>query len=156
MICVHMIDDDEEMHGLLADYFEDENIDFSASASPHQGLQYLQEQTVDLVLLDFMMPELDGFETYRRLRENHPLLPVIMLTAKKDDYNKIIGLELGIDDYMAKPFNPRELLARIKTIMRRFERSRQFHADRKEHTSPKNMRFSLIWIAAKPGEWAEK
>lgn len=129
MIHVHMIDDDEEMHELLADYFADENISFTASASPVRGLQYLQDHTIDLVLLDLMMPELDGFETYRRLRESHPLLPVIMLTAKKDDYNKIIGLELGIDDYMAKPFNPRELLARIKTIMRRFERSQQFHSD---------------------------
>lgn len=129
MIRVHMIDDDEDMHELLADYFEDENIEFTTSANPNAGIQYLQEHTVDLVLLDFMMPELDGFETYRRLRESHSLLPVIMLTAKKDDYNKIIGLELGIDDYMAKPFNPRELLARIKTIMRRFDRSQQFHAD---------------------------
>jgi DNA-binding response OmpR family regulator len=129
MIRVHMIDDDEDMHELLADYFEDETIEFTASATPNRGLQYLQEHTVDLVLLDFMMPELDGFETYRRLRDSHPLLPVIMLTAKKDDFNKIIGLELGIDDYMAKPFNPRELLARIKTIMRRFERSQQFHSD---------------------------
>lgn len=129
MIRVHMIDDDEDMHELLADYFEDENIVFTSSASPCEGLQYLQEHPIDLVLLDFMMPELDGFETYRRLREQHPLLPVIMLTAKKDDYNKIVGLELGIDDYLAKPFNPRELLARIKTIMRRFERSQQFHAE---------------------------
>ena len=123
MIRVHMIDDDEDMHELLADYFEDENISFTTSASPSEGLQYIQEHSVDLVLLDFMMPELDGFETYRRLRDQNPLLPVIMLTAKKDDYNKIVGLELGIDDYLAKPFNPRELLARIKTIMRRFERS---------------------------------
>lgn len=129
MIRVHMIDDDEDMHELLADYFEDENIAFTSSASPSEGLKHLQKHPIDLVLLDFMMPELDGFETYRRLREQHPLLPVIMLTAKKDDYNKIVGLELGIDDYLAKPFNPRELLARIKTIMRRFERSQQFHAE---------------------------
>ncbi len=136
MIRVHMIDDDEDMHELLADYFEDENIAFTSSASPCEGLKYLQKHPIDLVLLDFMMPELDGFETYRRLREQHPLLPVIMLTAKKDDYNKIVGLELGIDDYLAKPFNPRELLARIKTIMRRFERSQQFHA---EHTQFKHL-----------------
>lgn len=89
MIHVHMIDDDEDMHELLADYFEDENIEFTTSASPNRGLQYLKNHTIDLVLLDFMMPELDGFETYRRLRESHPLLPVIMLTAKKDDYNSM-------------------------------------------------------------------
>lgn len=128
MIRVHMIDDDEEMHELLADYFADEAIDFSASASPSAGLAHLESQPVDLVLLDFMLPEMDGFETCRQLRARQPLLPIIMLTAKKDDYNRIVGLELGADDYIAKPFNPRELLARIKTIMRRFSRAEAFHA----------------------------
>ncbi len=134
MIRVHMIDDDEDMHDLLQDYFEDESIIFSASPDPLSGLSHLKNNPVDLVLLDFMMPHMDGFETYRKLRDDHPLLPVIMLTAKKDDYNKIIGLELGIDDYLAKPFNPRELLARIKTIMRRFDRSQQFHAHEASNT----------------------
>ena len=129
MIRVHMIDDDEDMHELLADYFEDESITFTASATPTAGLEYVAQNEIDLVLLDFMMPELDGFETCRRLREHDALIPIIMLTAKKDDYNKIIGLELGVDDYLEKPFNPRELLARIKTIMRRFERSQRFQAE---------------------------
>lgn len=126
MIQVHMIDDDEEMHDLLGDYFADEAIAFSASPTPSQGLEYVRKHPVDLVLLDFMMPEMDGFEACRQLRNINPLLPIIMLTAKKDDYNRIVGLELGADDYISKPFNPRELLARIKTIMRRFERSQQF------------------------------
>lgn len=126
MIRVHMIDDDEAMHDLLNDYFEDEAIDFSASATPRKGLEHVLNSPTDLVLLDFMMPEMDGFETCRQLRLNNPLIPIIMLTAKKDDYNRIIGLELGVDDYIAKPFNPRELLARIKTIMRRFERGLEF------------------------------
>lgn len=128
MIRVHMIDDDEEMHELLAEYFADEAIAFSASATPGAGLAYLTSQPVDLVLLDFMLPEMDGFETCRQLRARQPLLPIIMLTAKKDDYNRIVGLELGADDYIAKPFNPRELLARIKTIMRRFSRAEAFQA----------------------------
>ena len=131
MIHVHMIDDDEDMHELLEEYFSDENIRFTASATPVEGLRFLDETEVDLILMDFMMPELDGFQTYQRLRERHPLMPVIMLTAKKDDYNKIVGLELGLDDYLAKPFNPRELLARIKTIMRRFERSQQFQTQQR-------------------------
>lgn len=136
MIKVHMIDDDEDMHELLGDYFESESIEFSASATPSQGLAHVKQHPVDLVLLDFMMPEMDGFETCRRLREDDALIPIIMLTAKKDDYNKIIGLELGVDDYLEKPFNPRELLARIKTIMRRFERSQHFaaRAPRSAHT----------------------
>jgi two-component system, OmpR family, phosphate regulon response regulator OmpR len=126
MIQVHMIDDDEEMHDLLSDYFADEAITFTASPTPSKGLEYVRKNRVDLVLLDFMMPEMDGFEACRQLRAYNPLLPIIMLTAKKDDYNRIVGLELGADDYISKPFNPRELLARIKTIMRRFERSQQY------------------------------
>ncbi len=131
MIRVHMIDDDEEMHELLSDYFADEPIDFSASATPQAGIEHVQPSNTDLVLVDLMMPGMDGFETCRALRAQNPLLPIIMLTAKKDDYNRIVGLELGADDYLSKPFNPRELLARIKTIMRRFERSQQFQA---QHT----------------------
>lgn len=125
-IKVHMIDDDEEMHEVLAEYFADESILFSASSTPTKGISYVSEHPVDLVLLDLMMPEMDGFETCQALRAQNPLLPIIMLTAKKDDYNKVIGLELGADDYLSKPFNARELLARIKTIMRRFERSQRF------------------------------
>lgn len=127
MIRVHMIDDDEEMHELLSDYFADESIAFSASASPQAGIEHVQPTNTDLVLVDLMMPGMDGFETCRALRAKNPLLPIIMLTAKKDDYNRIVGLELGADDYLSKPFNPRELLARIKTIMRRFERGQDFH-----------------------------
>jgi len=138
MIQVHMIDDDEDMHDLLSDYFADENIAFSASSTPSKGLEYVKSHAVDLVILDFMMPEMDGFETCRLLRTQNPLLPIIMLTAKKDDYNRIIGLELGADDYISKPFNPRELLARIKTIMRRFERSLQFQ----QQAPPENKLFS--------------
>lgn len=131
MIRVHMIDDDEDMHDLLSDYFQDESIVFSASPTPTKGLEYVRTHEVDLVLVDFMMPEMDGFETCRHLRQHNPLLPIIILTAKKDDYNRIVGLELGADDYLAKPFNPRELLARIKTIMRRFERSQQWQQNNK-------------------------
>lgn len=128
MIKVHMIDDDEGIHELLSDYFADEAIDFSASETPTKGLDYVANHEVDLVILDLMMPEMDGFETCRALRAKDPLLPIIMLTAKKDDFNKVVGLELGADDYLSKPFNPRELLARIKTIMRRFERGVQYQS----------------------------
>ena len=134
MIRVHMIDDDEEMHELLSDYFADEQIDFSASATPHAGLAHVNAENTDLVLVDLMMPGMDGFETCRALRDKNPLIPIIMLTAKKDDYNRIVGLELGADDYLSKPFNPRELLARIKTIMRRFERGQQFQAQQVSET----------------------
>jgi DNA-binding response OmpR family regulator len=120
---IHLIDDDEELHELLKVYFEDMQMELTSSETPHKGINYIKNNNVDLVILDLMLPEMDGFEVCKKLREEKPLLPIIMLTAKGDDFNKIVGLELGADDYMSKPFNPRELLARIKTIMRRVDRS---------------------------------
>lgn len=120
---IHLIDDDEDLHDLLKTYFEDMQIELTASETPQKGITYVKENEPDLVILDLMLPGMDGFEVCKRLREINPDIPIIMLTAKGDDFNKIVGLELGADDYMSKPFNPRELLARIKTIMRRFERS---------------------------------
>lgn len=118
---IHMIDDDEDMRELLGDYFADGAFDFSSSPTPEAGIQYVVNQGTDLVILDLMMPGMDGFEVCKRLRAHDRWLPIIMLTARKDDLDKIIGLELGADDYMSKPFNPRELEARIKTILRRSE-----------------------------------
>lgn len=121
-IHIHLIDDDTELHQLLASYFANSQIHLTASETPSAGLDVLSREPVDLVILDVMLPEMDGFELFRRIREKHPSLPVLMLTARGDDLNTILGLELGADDYMAKPFNPRELEARIKTILRRIER----------------------------------
>lgn len=118
---IHMIDDDEGMHELLQDYFADTPFQFSASPTPQLGLAHVQEHGADLVLLDLMLPGMDGFEVCRRLRAQDRWLPIIMLTARRDDLDKILGLELGADDYLSKPFNPRELEARIKTILRRSE-----------------------------------
>jgi len=122
---IHMIDDDEEMHELLTDYFSVGPFQFSASPTPEEGLQRIAAETFDLILLDLMLPGFDGFEACRRIRAQWPDLPVLMLTARKDDYNKIAGLEIGADDYLAKPFNPRELEARIKAILRRVSRASQ-------------------------------
>ncbi|MGV3523959.1 MAG: winged helix-turn-helix domain-containing protein [Candidatus Sericytochromatia bacterium] len=122
MTHLHLIDDDTELHQLLGSYFSAGQLQFSASETPSQGLSYLSQHAVDLVILDVMLPEMDGFALCRKLREQWPQLPILMLTARGDDLNTILGLELGADDYMAKPFNPRELEARIKTILRRVER----------------------------------
>ncbi len=119
---IHLIDDDKALHQLLKTYFADSEWVLSASATPSAGLRYLETQPVDLVILDVMLPEMDGFAVCRVLREKHPHLPILMLTARGDDVNTILGLEIGADDYMSKPFNPRELEARIKTILRRIER----------------------------------
>lgn len=119
---IHLIDDDEDLHDLLKTYFEDMQISLTASETPEKGIQYVESNNPDLIILDLMLPGMDGFEVCKRIREFNKDIPIIMLTAKGDDFNKIVGLELGADDYMSKPFNPRELLARIKTIMRRVER----------------------------------
>lgn len=123
MIEVHMIDDDLDISELLEEYFEGSQFNLTHSEEPNLGLDYLSKHKVDLVILDLMLPGMDGFDVCKKIREKDPLMPIIMLTAKKDDFNKIVGLELGADDYMSKPFNPRELMARIKTIMRRFEKT---------------------------------
>lgn len=120
---LHIIDDDLGIYDLLKDYFDDTSYFLTASDTPKKGIDYVKSHNVGLVILDLMMPGMDGFEVCKKLRENNQDLPVIMLTAKKSDFDRIVGLELGADDYMSKPFNPRELLARIKTIFRRIERS---------------------------------
>ena len=119
---IHLIDDDTHLHELLQTYFSGSPLEFTASETPSMGLAWLEQHPVDLVILDLMLPEMDGFEVCRRIRAKHPSLPVIMLTARGDDLNTILGLELGADDYMSKPFNPRELEARIKSILRRSDR----------------------------------
>lgn len=126
-----IIDDDEALTQLLSAYLRQQGFDVSVCNSPLVGLEHLQKSVFDLLLLDVMMPYIDGFETLKRLR-TFSAIPVIMLTAKGDDFDKILGLELGADDYLPKPFNQRELLARINALIRRqdpqqvFAKAQQF------------------------------
>jgi two-component system response regulator CpxR len=117
-----IIDDDVALTALLTDYFSAQHYEVEVANSPDQGLIKLKHEVFDLLLLDVMMPVMDGFETLSRLRQ-FSSIPVIMLTARGDDYDKILGLELGADDYLAKPFNHRELLARVKALIRRLDLS---------------------------------
>jgi DNA-binding response OmpR family regulator len=113
-----LADDDTELCGLLSEYFETEGFQVRTA---HDGLAALDEARkpgLDLVVLDVMMPEMNGMDVLRELRKESRL-PVIMLTARGDDMDRILGLELGADDYVPKPCNPRELLARIRAVMRR-------------------------------------
>nr|WP_136251441.1 response regulator transcription factor [Ningiella ruwaisensis] len=120
-----LIDDDKALGDLLCDYLNQQGLNASAEQSPLKGLELLKSGGYDLLLLDVMMPQLDGFELLKQLRQ-FSAIPVIMLTAKGDDYDKILGLELGADDYLPKPFNHRELLARIKALTRRLDPSSGF------------------------------
>lgn len=137
---LYLIDDDEDLHELLKVYFDDLQIELLGAETPSKGIEYLEKNIVDLVILDLMLPEMDGFEVCKRLRQINPDLPIIMLTAKTNDFDKIVGLELGADDYLAKPFNPRELFARIKTILRRVER-----ANSKTEVKKQNVLHSPTW-----------
>ncbi len=115
---VLLIDDDERLSDLLGQFFSRYDIDFSSAARPSLGLEKLSQEYFDLVILDVMLPEMDGFEVCKEIRKQSSI-PIIMLTAKGEVMDRIIGLELGADDYLSKPFEPRELLARIHTILKR-------------------------------------
>ena len=115
-----LVDDDAELCGLLREFLQREGFTVSCEHEGSRGLATAQQAGIDLVVLDVMLPGLDGFEILRRLRAQSKV-PVIMLTARGEDVDRIVGLELGADDYLPKPFNPRELAARIRAILRRYE-----------------------------------
>lgn len=117
---VLLIDDDVELGSLLKEYLGREGISVEAEYDGARGLDRALAGGFDLVILDVMLPALDGFEVLRRIREKNRV-PVLMLTARSEDMDRIAGLELGADDYLGKPFNPRELSARIRAIFRRME-----------------------------------
>lgn len=115
-----LIDDDTELCALLVEFLKTEGFTLECAHDGHRGLQRALEGGFRLVILDVMLPGLDGFEILRRLRKDSRV-PVLMLTARGEDVDRIIGLELGADDYLPKPFNPRELAARVRAILRRYE-----------------------------------
>ncbi len=115
---VLLIDDDARLPELLTSYLEQNGVALSHAADGPRGLAALEQGAFDAVLLDVMMPGMDGLEVVRRVRAKSNV-PVIMLTARGDETDRVVGLELGADDYVAKPFSPRELLARLKAVLRR-------------------------------------
>ncbi|NPV79260.1 MAG: response regulator transcription factor [Firmicutes bacterium] len=118
-----LVDDDENVLELLRLYLEKEGLSTTSAKNGQEAIQKARDQVPVLVILDVMLPDLDGWQVLKRLREDEPGLPIIMLTAKSEDHDKILGLELGADDYVAKPFNPIELVARVKAVLRRARQS---------------------------------
>lgn len=116
-----VVDDEPNIVDLTRVYLEREGFRVETAADGAQALARLQEREPALMILDLMLPEVDGYEVCRRTRAGSDL-PILMLTARDEDVDKIVGLELGADDYLTKPFNPRELVARVKAILRRSER----------------------------------
>jgi len=115
-----MIDDDEKLVGLMREYLESHGFEVAAAHDGNAGVEAALSAEPDLVILDVMLPGVDGLEVCRRVRQSSHV-PILMLTARGDETDRIVGLEIGADDYLPKPFNPRELLARIRAILRRSE-----------------------------------
>ena len=113
-----LIDDDEKLGELLGAYFRRFDLDLVAAHHPARGMELLKQERPDLVILDVMLPDQDGFQVCRDIRRESNV-PIIMLTARGDVTDRVVGLELGADDYMPKPFEPRELVARVQNVLRR-------------------------------------
>ena len=122
MIKALLIEDDRKLAGLLTEFLAQHGVEATVAGDSAQALQALGGSRFDILLMDLMLPGMDGLTLTRKVRERWKT-PVIMVTARGDDADKIVGLELGADDYLAKPFNPRELLARIRAVLRRVEPS---------------------------------
>jgi len=136
-----IIDDDERLAEMLASYLNARSFSVEHQPNGALGLAALDANPFDAIILDVMLPDLDGFEVCRRIRARLQT-PILMLTARGDDLDRIVGLEIGADDYLAKPFNPRELVARLSAILRRTRRA----APEKGPASEPVMRFGKLQI----------
>ncbi len=124
MPTILLIDDDERLADLLTQYFERFSLKLESATSPSKGLARLKKGNFDLVILDVMLPEMDGFEVCKTIRKESDI-PIVMLTARGEVMDRVVGIELGADDYLPKPFEPRELVARIQNILKRTSQQAQ-------------------------------
>ncbi len=125
-----IVDDEEAIVKLVAFNLEKEGFETLAAYDGREALDLIRKERLDLVVLDVMLPEMDGLSLCRRLRQDGIDVPVLMLTAKDGEIDKVLGLEIGADDYLTKPFSPRELVARVRAILRRTKESKDEQAER--------------------------
>ena len=118
MASILIIDDDDRLAEPLKEYFERHNLQLTSATHPKDGLKLLNEREFELVILDIMLPDQNGFDVCKTIRKQSEI-PIVMLTARGEVMDRVVGLELGADDYLAKPFEPRELVARIQNILKR-------------------------------------
>lgn len=118
MTQILLVDDDVRIRSIIREYAQAEDWKFDEASGGEQALTLLGGKEYSLVVLDVMMPGLDGWGTLKRLRRDNPV-PVIMLTARNEEYDRLLGFELGVDDFVGKPFSPRELIARMKALLKR-------------------------------------
>jgi DNA-binding response OmpR family regulator len=126
-----VVDDEPEIRDAIGIYLRNEGLQVFMAENGLQALKQLEEQDIHLMILDIMMPEMDGIQATFKIRENSNI-PIIMLSAKTEDIDKILGLNVGADDYVSKPFNPLELIARVKSQLRRYTHLGRYHADEDE------------------------
>ncbi len=144
-----IIDDDEELCDLVSEYLTGEGFTTTAVHNGDDGLKKAVSPDFDLVILDVMLPGSSGFDVLRELRRESKI-PVLMLTARGDDTERIVGLEIGADDYLPKPFNPRELVARIRAVLRRVHTDDEVSAPMVERINVDDIEISI------PGRWARR
>jgi two-component system alkaline phosphatase synthesis response regulator PhoP len=118
---VLVVDDEQSIVTLLKYNLEQAGYTVVTAMDGEEGINLAAEEKPDLMVLDLMLPKLDGIEVCKQLRQQKINVPILMLTAKDDEFDKVLGLELGADDYMTKPFSPREVVARVKAILRRVQ-----------------------------------
>jgi DNA-binding response OmpR family regulator len=138
MTRILLIDDDEKLGELLKAYFQRFDMQLDNAVRPSEGLLKIQRDKPDLVILDGMLPEQDGFDVCRTIRKTSSI-PVVMLTARGDVTDRIVGLEIGADDYLSKPFEPRELVVRIQSVLRRSRAA-------EEESNSKVLRFGSLHV----------
>jgi len=122
MAKVLMVEDDPDITELLEEYLGRYSIELLSVSSPGVGLEKLQLERYDLMLIDLGLPEMDGLDLCRIVKERYPELPIIISTARVDVSDKVAAFEIGADDYVAKPYEPRELVARIQALIKRYSR----------------------------------
>ena len=137
-----VVDDDAKLRGLLKKFLSEHALEVTTVSNTIQAEQVLKTNNFDVMILDMMMPGENGLDFCKRLRLKNHQIPIIMLSARGEDIDKIIGLEMGVDDYLSKPFNPRELLARIKAILRRSQPSNPIN--KKENHQVGQFKFDTI------------
>lgn len=141
MMHILAVDDDASIRALIVEYLGENGFRVSAVASGAEMQQVMREDAADLILLDVKMPGEDGFSLARSIRATSKV-PIIMLTGQSHEVDRVLGLELGADDYLTKPFSPRELLARIKAVLRRYEPGESATASTRRDDGPRIYRFS--------------
>lgn len=149
MTKILLVDDDVELVDLLKEYLEQEGFDVTAANDGEEGIAEALSGRHDVAVLDVMMPRMNGIEVLKRIRASSRM-PVLMLTARGDDMDRIVGLELGADDYVPKPCTPRELVARIRAILRRTQPSRSVE----EPLTPLSVSQLTMWPEQRRAEWA--